>query len=256
MKKTYYLLTLCFLFTGFLAVNSSAQETPSMPENFLVIEEFVEPANMHAFWQTQQKAVDLWKKYEFDLTLYTYRTDKSSFYWVVPIQNFAGLDEVFKKANEMTSKMKENGYDGDKEFRELSTARETVLHWSKDLSYHPNGMPSQVDNPYCEWTFVSLLSGHEKEAAEAVKKYIAFYDSIEESDNWDTYSVSLGFDTPMWIFMWRAESELAMRQHEKELRDKYSDKFSELWKEFRQHIRKVDNIKGRFLPDWSLNLPK
>lgn len=255
MRNSPLFIVLCILFTGFVSFSSRAQETPAMPENFFVMEEFVAPSQMQEFYIAQQEAVDLWKKYELDVPIYTYRTAVNSYYWVIPIQSFASLDVLFQKVGEMVAKMKEGGYDADKEFRDLSTSRHTILHWVKDLSYHPNGnMGQTADKPYCEWTFVSLRSGHEAEAAEVVKKYIEFYDSIEESEEWDVYSVSLGFDTPMWVLMFRAESELAMREQEKKMGDKYQDTFRKLWTEFGTHVRKFENQKGWFLPDWSLNV--
>jgi len=257
MKKSFLLIGLFILFTGFATLITRAQEIPAMPENFLVIEEFVAPSDLAAFNEAQQKAVDLWKKHDFGISLYTYRTAESSIYWVIPIENFGGIDEVFSKANEVVAKMEADGYDADKEFKDLSTTRQSVLHWAKDLSYHPNGnMGQTADNPYCEWLFVSLRSGHEKAAAGVIKKYIEFYNSIEETEEWDVYAVALGYDTPMWILMFRDESELAMRQHEAALGEKYEDTFRELWMEFSTHIRKIENQKGWFLPGWSLNLPE
>ena len=257
MKNSVLLIALCILFTGFVSFSTRAQETPAMPENFFVIEEFVAPSDMAAFYEVQQKAVDLWKEYDFDIPLYTYRTAENSFYWVIPIQNFGGIDAIYKKANEVTTKMKEGGFDAQKAFTDLSTSRESVLHWVSDLSYHPNGNSGQTaDNPFCEWTFISLRAGHEEAAAEVVKKYIDFYNSIDESEEWDMYSVSLGYDTPMWVLMFRDESEIAMRQKEQAMGDKYEDKFRELWMEFSTHVRKFENQKGWFLPGWSLNLPE
>ncbi len=257
MKKSVLLIVLCILFTGFVSFQTEAQETPAMPENFYVIEEFVAPSKMAAFYEAQQKAVDLWKKYEFAIPLYTYQTAENSFYWVVPIENFGSIDDLFKAANSVVAKMEEGGFDADKEFKDLSTTRQSVLHWMSDLSYHPSGnMMQTADNPYCEWIFVSLRAGHEEAAAEVVKKYIDFYNSIPESEEWDIYSVAMGYDTPMWVLMFRSESELATREQEKKMNDKYQDKFRELWMEFSTHVRKYENQKGWFLPGWSLNLPE
>lgn len=257
MKKSALLIGLLVLFAGFVSLTSRAQEAPAMPENFLVIEEFVAPSDMAAFIEAQQKAVDLWKKHDFGISLYTYRTAENSFYWVAPIANFGGIDDVFQKANTVVAKMEEDGYDADKEFKDLSTTRQSVLHWMKDLSYHPDGnMGQTAEKPYCEWTFVSLRAGHEKAAAGVVKKYIDFYNSIDENYEWDIYAVSLGYDTPMWILMNRDESELAMREHEAELNAKYADTFRKLWMEFSMHVRKFENQKGWYLPNWSLNVPE
>jgi hypothetical protein len=189
-----------------------------------------------------------------DLPVYCYLNDDNAYYWIVPIKNFASIDKIFEKTAELSKKMKEDGFDGQEAFRDLSTLRTSVIHWEKDLSYHPSGEYGQhPDKRYVEWTFFYMKSGHEKEAAEVSKKYIDFYNSIPENYEWDTYSVVFGHDTPCQIFMKRAESALAMRELENDLMEKYGDKFKELWDELTSHVRKVENKKGWFLPDWSVN---
>ncbi len=250
--KTTGIIVCIFLFMGIVSVQ--AQEAPAMPEFFFVMEEFVQPADLQAFSKTQQEAVDLWKKFELDLTVFTYATDASSFYWVLPIESFASMDQMFAKVGEVVAKMQEDGYEADKEFRDLSTSRESVIHWEKDLSYHPNGYVGQTtDKKYCEWTFLYLKNGHQKEAAGVIKEYIDYYNSIEETWEWDVYSVSLGYDSPCWIIMDRAENPLALSKLENTLQEKYSDKFGELWKKMQPHLRRMDVTTGWFMPKWSLN---
>ncbi len=254
MKKAALLFGLCLFLPILFTPIVQAQETPAMPENFFVMEEFVQPADAPEFNKVQQEAVDLWKKLGFEWPIFTYSTDASSFYWVVPIENFASLDQLFAQVGELTAKMNEAGYDTGKKFWDLSTTRETVIHWVKDLSYHPNGDMMQTrDNSYCEWTFLYLKSGHEMELAGAIKKYIEFMDKVEESWEWDVYTVLLGYDSPCWILMDRAESPLALRQLEATFWEKYSGELEELYKNMQPHLRKTENVTGWFLPNWSLN---
>ncbi|WP_303925784.1 hypothetical protein [Draconibacterium sediminis] len=251
MKTTGIIICL-FLFMGIVSLQ--AQEAPAMPENFLVFEEFVQPANSEAFNKVQQEAIDLWKELEFDLTFFTYSTDVSSYYWVIPIQNFAAIDQLYAKIGELTTKMKDSGFDAVKKFRDLSTTRETIIHWNKDLSYHPNGNVGQTkENRYCEWTFFYLKAGHEKEMADAIKQYIDFFDSIDETWEWDVYTVSMGYDSPCWILMDRSENSLALKKLESSLQEKYGETFGKLWKNIQPHLRKMDVVTGWFLPDWSMN---
>jgi len=251
MKTTGIILCM-FLFMGIVSLQ--AQETPAMPENFLVIEEFVQPADLQMFNKAQQEAVDLWKKFEFDEPVYAYSTDASSFYWVVPIENFAGLDQLFAKVGELTAKMKDDGYNASEKFKDLSTSRETIIHWNKELSHHTDDYVGQTtDNRYCEWTFFYLKAGHEKEMADAVKKYIEFSENVEEDWGWDLYTVSMGFDSPCWIVMDRADNPLSMRKLEASLQENHSEKLNELWKNLQPHLRKMEVVTGWFLPKWSLN---
>lgn len=253
MKKFSLLIGLCILILGFVSQNTRAQEA-EIPKNYLVMEEFVSPSDMTAFNQAQNKTFELYDKHNGDLSFWTYRTDENSFYWVMPFEIFASLDGMFEKMGGLQKKFFEDGFDADKEFRDLSTMRHSFIHWMKDLSYHPSGNIGQSkDNGYCEWTFAYLKAGHEKEAAAAVKKYHEFYDGIDESYEWDIYRVKFGHDTPCWIMMVRAESELALRTAEADLGEKYNDDFQKMWQEFSLHVRKFENKKGWFMPKWSRN---
>jgi hypothetical protein len=98
-----------------------------------------------------------------------------------------------------------------------------------------------------------LKSGHQKEAADVMKKYIEYFDSIEETWEWDIYSVTLGYDSPCWIIMDRAENPLELNKLDMQLQKNHAEKFSELWKEFQIHIRRMEKVTGWFLPKWSLN---
>ncbi len=244
---------LCILLVGFFSLGSWGQDSP--PTNLIVFEEFVSPSDLPAFREVQQKVVDLWKKHNIDIPVYCYRNDADAFYWVVPLDNFGSIDELYKKMQAISKQMmEEDNFDGDKAFRDLSTGRQSVIRWVPELSYHPSGVYGQQnDKPYVEWTFCSLKAGHEKEAGDAIKKYIDFYNKIDDTYEWDVYGVMLGYDTPMWILMTRAESPLAMRQLEARLNEKYREDFSKMWQEFAQHLRKTENQTGWFRQAWSLN---
>ena len=251
MRNSTLFLVVCMFCMAFAVSTSNAQERP---RTFMVMEEFVAPADMSAFWEAQNKVFEQFDKHQPDFSFWTYRTDESSFYWVMPLENFASLDAMPEKMNAFSKKMKEDGIETDKLFRDLSTMRHTFIYWREDLSYHPGEeMMQREDNTYCEWMFAYLKAGHEKEAAEAVKKYHEFYDGVDESYEWDVYQVIFGHDTPCWIFMLRAESELALRKAEDELGKKYDDEFQKMWQGFASHVRKFENRKGWFMPNWSRN---
>lgn len=253
MKKTIVSVGFSILFAGFLFVSAVAQQPA--PVNFVVFEEMVSPSDLAAFNKVQQQAVDLWKKHKFDVPIYCYGTDDNIFYWVIPIENFASIDGIFAKTSELMKKVKdEDGFDGDKAFRDLSTTRSSVIRWVPDLSYHPAGSTGQSpDKTYVEWSFFSLKQGHEAEAAAAGKKYIEFYKKVNEPWEWDIYAATFGYDTPMWIMVTRSESPEAIRKQEGELFKKYSKELAALWNEFIIHVRKIDNKTGWYKQDWSIN---
>ena len=253
MKKAFLSLGLCFLFSGFLFLGAGAQQ--SAPMHLAVFEETVAPSDMPAFYKAQQQAVDLWKKYNLDIPVYCYGTSDNIFYWVIPIRNFASIDSVFEKMGAFMKKAKEQeGFDGDKTFRDLSTTRASVITWSPEMSNKQSGTPRlNPDKNYLEWNFFSVKSGHEKELAAIAKKYIDFYKRIGENYEWDTYSVSFGNDMPMMIMITQAENPVAMRQQEAKIFEKNSKELGELWNELSMHLRKVEKKTGWFRGGWSIN---
>jgi hypothetical protein len=255
MKRFFLLIGMFLLLAGFVSLDSQAQEA-ERPNNFWVLEEFVSPSDVPAFREAQSEAIRMWKKHDWDVPFFCYQNDNNAYYWVVPIKNFGSIDVIHEKMTEIGKKMKDDGFDINS-FRDLSTMRHSVIHWEEDLSYHPSGSYGQTtDNRFVEWTFCYLKAGHQEELAAAIKKYMKFYDGIPESFDWDVYTVVFGHDTPCLILMTRAESELAMKKLESDMQSKYKEDFQKLWGEFTPHVRKFENIKGWFMPRWSMNIPE
>ncbi len=221
--------------------------------NYIVYEEVIAPADVPYYAEIQNKHTELFKKHGFTIPMLSYRTDEFSYYWVIPIKNFASLDDLYKSFNEFHAKlMEDEEFDSDA-LNDKYTQNQFIIHHSESLSYNPEGGGQNENNTYCEWTYVYLKSGHGKAAAEAIKKYKEFYDGIEETYQWDVFNVVIGPETPCWIFMTRAESEMALRKLETEMSEKYGEDFKKMWGEFIPHVRKMENLKGWFIPKWSLN---
>lgn len=250
--KYLYRLTSCCLLVFFFFSFAQAQEKETA-QKFVVFEEMVFPSKWVKYAELQDKVIELWNKHEIDIPVHAYRTNDYGIFWVVPLDNFASLDKLYDDMNGVWAKMKEeDGFDASKEFRDLATGKQTTIMHLPKLSYHKGGeVMSLKDAPYCEWTFVYLKAGHEKEIAKAVMDYQKFYDEIPETYHWDVYAVTLGDNTPCWILMSRAENEIAMREHDKMLYEKYGEKFTELWGAFISHVREVENRRGWYVPKWS-----
>jgi hypothetical protein len=249
MKKLASSVITCFVLTLMFPVLLFSQE----PIHYMVFEEHVAPSVRSEFMEVQQEAVDMWKKYEMDIPVFCYSNDENSLYWVVPIQNFASIDTMFMKMGKMTEKMKADGNDMNEKFRDLSTMTSSVIMWDQDLSYHPNDEYGQtMDKRYIEWTFLYVRSGHEKELAAAIQKYIDFYSEKEEDYPWDIFRVVMGENMPAVIFMVRAESPAALHAQEKELMENYQSDFGEMWENVSKHLRDSETKTGWFIPKFSM----
>lgn len=251
MKNFILLIALSLFFCPVLTPGIQAQETDEQ-SMFLVFQESVLPENMPEFMKVQSEALDKLDELKLDLTFSCYRLQDFSFYWAMPIENFAAIDELFSKMMKNHQVLLDNGFDPGEKFRGLSSLSHFVVSWNKELSYYPEDYkaPEEPDI-YYEWAFVHLKSGHEKEAAEVLKKYQKLYDSVDDTYQWDVYEVLLGEQTPCWILESQAKNEIAMRTIENNLNSKYGDQFTELWQEFVKHVDKMDVKSGWYLPNWS-----
>lgn len=251
MKNFLSSFAVCLFLIAFSGVIALAQEKEA-PPMFFVIEEFVAPSDLNEFKKVQSEAVKLFDEIDLKMTFSCYRTDQNSFYWVVPIENFAGIDKLHAQIKSNNKAFMDKGYNPAEKFRNLSTMSQFVVLWDKDLSYHPNpANEDEAPHKFHEWSFVYLKSGHEKEAGEAIKAYQKFYDGVEESFSWSIYPVAMGENMPCWILHVSAESEIALRKQEKVLMEKYGKEFEKMWSEFAVHILDSKTVKGWSLPIWS-----
>ncbi len=253
MKKLMYLLALC-LFVSIVATTSLKAQEKEAPVMYYVIEEFVEPAQFSEFWKVQSEALKVFDELDSDMAFSCYRTDQNSYYWVLPIENFAGIDKLYAKMASNHKALEEKGYNSDEKFRDLSTMSQFVVTWNPELSYTPEPKNEAApEHTFHKWLFAYIKSGHEKEAGAAIKAYQKFYESVDDTYSWNIFQLALGNSTPCWIMHVSAESEIAMLQKEKDLGDKYKKDFQRLWGEYVAHVRDLKPVKGWYVPDWSRN---
>jgi hypothetical protein len=260
MKYCTLFLLAGLVLSALSAIPAAAQQ--SSPPWFIVFEETVSPANRVRFMEVQHEAVDLWKKHNLDVPVMAYENDDNALYWVVPIRNFASIDTLFQKMGQLSEKMKAEGYDGDAKFRDLSTISSTVMMWVPELSYHPNDESgNSIEKPYTEWMFAYLLSGHEKEAADAIKKFKAYYIEHEIDYPWETFRVLLGHNTPLLIGMFRGTTPADLDTQNGLIWKEHGAELGKLWGDVTKHAWKIENKSGWYnaslsnRPDMLVNAP-
>ena len=251
MKK-FTLFFVAALFAAVFSMNQTHAQPTEPAGMYFIMEEFVAPADMAEFWKVQSEGLKMFDQLGFKMNYGAFHTDHSSFYWAVPIKNFASIDTFYAQWMEQTKAMKEAGWDPEAKFRDLSNISQFVVVRNKDLSYQPAEQAADAPMPkFWEWTFMYLKAGHEKEAADAIQQYIDFTKKEGINYYWDIYQVVLGQHTPCWVLETSADSEEQLRHLENELDAKYKDDYRKLWQNFAKHVRAMETTKGWFLPDWS-----
>lgn len=231
----------------------AAQESP--PGWFIVFEEKFTSANRVQFMKAQKEAIDFWKELHPDVPVFAWQNDTNSFYRVIPILSFASIDTLYQKMEQVSEVT--NAGPAAREERTVipTTVSGTVMTWVPELSHHQGAEFSEFSGqPYTEWMFAYLLSGHEQEAEEALAKFRDYYIDNRLDYPWYTFRVVFGNDTPVMIGLFRAESPAALQAKGKRIWEKHGGELEKLWADVVRHTWKVENKTGWFSQSLS-NIP-
>lgn len=221
----------------------------------MVFEEKVAPGNRAHFMKEQKEIADLWKEHQSNVPVFAWQNDDNTLYRVIPIFSFASIDTLYRKMDQVSEIMKAGSQDMEERTSNRSTVSGAVMMWVPELSHHKKAEFTQYpDQPYTEWMFAYLISGHEEEAEEALKKFRDYYIDKKLDYPWDTFRVLLGNDTPVMIGMFRAESPTALQAKGKRIWDKHGGELGKLWDDVVRHTWKIENKTGWFNQSLS-NLP-
>jgi hypothetical protein len=195
----------------------------------------------------QKKAIDAWKQYHPDVTIFAWQNDNQILYRVVPIQSFASIDTLYRKMEQVSEVMNTGSNHPDENFRSLSTVSASVMVWEPELSNHQGiEFIESSDKPYAEWMYAFLNSGFEKEAEEALRRFRDYYIENRLDYPWDTFRVLFGNDTPVMIGLFRAENPAALKAKGKQIWEKHGSELEKLWGDVVRHTWKIENKTGWF----------
>ena len=250
MKKTLStvgLLLILSLFSFSILAQNDLQ-------TFLVFEDNVLPGKEKEYVQVAKQQVELFKKYDFKFPFYVHSTSDNLYYWVVPVENLAMADDVFKEFETWGAKLKENNetdihkaYKGKYDHMMVKT-----IVWSSELSYKPT-VPrlKEGERAFVRWWFCYLYPGEDSEFYNKQVKYVDFFKKANAITGFDTYWGMMGTEMPLIIYIERYKDEMDMLTTRDELFNSLDPKVSELWEDMKQHIRKVEIKTGWFRPNLS-----
>jgi hypothetical protein len=254
--KTKTLVVLLALILGaccFLPAVAQAQEQKQQLN--LVYDFAVKPAMVAKFEAGVKREIELGSP----TTWSAFSTDDFHYYFVTPIQNYAGIDSMDKADNEWSAKVgKEKidalmkSYEGTFEYYKA-----VVIRFLPELSYAPKMPgPKPEEGNFMHWGFASVEFGKGKEFRDVMKQWVALYDSNKIPMGWNTFVGIMGVEAPLYLWAERAKSEAQYyADDEKATKTMGEAKVTELYNKTLSVCRKFESKTGWARPELS-NKPK
>ena len=242
------LFAVLFVFSGSIG----AQEQKS--QLYSITEVVAKPAMAAKFEAAVKKENEL--GYPFPSEAYS--TDDFHYYFLVPIENYAGIDAMNKSEGEWSAKIGQ-------EFQALMKSvegtfdyyRSGVIRFLPELSYAPKKLRLKPgEEGFLTWGFAYVEFGKEKEFADIAKQFVEVSKSKDTSIGWNMFVVESGADLP--FYFWAEGGKSAAEyytENEKVTKKMGEDKFAELWNKCLGTLRRYESKTGRPRPDLS-NMPK
>jgi hypothetical protein len=224
-----------------------------MVENISVLPSKVSDFESHV--KTIQKFAN---EYKFPYPIYVYNMDDYSYFYVIPVKNFADIDDFNKAKMEWIERMGQENLmsifkSGEGSYKHL---RWFIIRHRPDLSYtsdEPRFKSEEANYLYIPLSYVK--TGKESEFEEICKKWVAYDTSVNRADSYDLFVGDIGTEMPFYFWVARAKSAADFFNQSEIYGTKIGEEFTDLWNRTLALCRKFDVKTGMFRPDLSY-IPK
>jgi hypothetical protein len=255
MKTKTFVVLLALILGASYFLPAVAQAQQQKAQLFYVYDFAVKPAMVAQFDAGVKREIELGSPIPWN----TFSTDDFHYYFVTPIQNYAGIDSMEQADNEWAGKIgKEKldalmkSYEGTVEYYKVG-----VIRFLPELSYAPKvPSPKPEEGNFMYWGFASIEFGKGKEFRDVLKQWVALYDSNKIPMGWNTFVGVMGVEMPLYLLAHRAKTAAQFwAEDEKATKTIGEAKVMELWNKTMAVWRKFESKTGWARPDLS-NKPK
>ncbi|MEE8179531.1 MAG: hypothetical protein V3T89_00215 [bacterium] len=247
-----------FLMVGFVvslcATTTLAQVEEQKATLFLFWDVLVNPSKVVEYEAATKEEVALYSKHKFPYPWSSASTDDFHYYFLIPVDKFADIDNIYKALNETQRKM---GAEYQALMKRFSGTYEYIhmymWYLNHDLSYTPENPRLKVEeekNIY--YTYLYFKPGMEKEAEEIAKKWKALYKSKNISDRYYLWVGDIGTDMPVYCVLGGGKSAADFFSQAEKNDKLLGEEAMALWEKTLKLCRKIEQKTGRPRPDLSL----
>ena len=254
--KVSVVLIVCLL-VSFCVLPALAQEQEQKPQLLAIWDIVVHPSKFMEFEAAMKEYVALNTKLEFPHAWQAYRTTDFHYYLVMPIENYAALDELFNYSSKV---MEKAGKEFEAMMKKFAGTYESetfgTFYLRYDLSYIPEEpRVATEDVNFVWWSFYYIIPGMEAEAEKISQEWRSLYKSHGVSDGWNIYIGTMWSDLPVLVVAGGAKSEADYYTQSEKYMQKFGDKVMALIKRTMDGTRKFEQKTGTILRELSY-IPK
>ncbi len=239
-----------------LAVVAQTEEQKSQP--FAAWDVIVYPSKAMEFEAAHKELVALLTKHGCPFPMTVYRTNDFHYYFLIPIEDLAGLEKVGNYFGKLAQEAGEE-YAAIHESVAGTYESETfgVILLRNDLSYNPEKRRVKTkDVNFVWWNYYYIKSGKEQDAEKIAKAWQALWGSKKISDHFTVYQYFLGPDIPAMVAAGGALSEADYYSHLEKNIEKMGDEYVALSKKTMDVCRRFEQRRGTILREFSYIPPE
>ena len=250
------------LMVGFVvslcALTTLAQEKEQKAQAYYLLDVAVKPSMIAEYEAAVKVYLPLNAEYKATYPWYAFSVEDFHYYFVIPVENLADIDNMFKEDSELEKKM---GEEKSKEIGKLFAGTYEYVHTyiiyhRPDLSYTPESPRLQPEEAnYRKWIWYYIQPDKAEEYEEILKKFIPLAQSKNVSDGYNIYSGGIGMDMPAYLVAFSAKSAADFETHYEKAWELLGEEGKALMQKMFALTRELEVKTGWFRPELSY-LPK
>ena len=242
-------------------VRAGEEHGAEKPQLYCIYKEIVKPPLTEQYETAIKYMISEFKAYQIDPEKVHFKTisgPEIGYLYVMPIENFAGMDEMranWREAVEVIGKEK---------FEDMvAPAEEAIDHVEvfhairrADLSYVPENprlKPDEVE--YIHYGFYYVIPGKEKEFEALAGEFVELYKSNNIDSGWVIFQAITGSDLPALVVAHAAKSSADYYSNRERVREVVGEEAKKLGEKVGALVRKMEFQEGMPRPDLSYPEP-
>jgi hypothetical protein len=234
-------------------LHTQGQGTSDPFNGYVIWEDRVYPSEAVSYEEMTKKQMDLYAEQGFPTRVDVYHTTDFTYYWVMQVENYAGIDTLYMEFN----KINRNVPAEVKDLREgFAGTYESTLTWTcyfdRSLSYRPGNQPVPADeNRFMYLGFCYPIQGRMEEVREAMKGFVSLAANKNASLGWDTFIGDMGVEAPMLFWVSFAQNPTEYFTRNSADFDLMGTGADMLWDKMTSQMRKYEERSGWYRRDLS-----
>jgi len=251
--KTKVLIVLVSFVVCLCGFTTLAQDQEKKAQLYVIWDAVVKPSSVADYEAAIKEEVALYAKYKFPYNWSTYHTFDNHYYFLIPVENFAGIDDIFKavdKVEEMAGEEYQKMHDlfvGSYEY-----VKPTVFSLNYELSLLPEKKETESEGG----DFICLdidyvTAGKEQEYEKIIKEFQHLFQSKNVSQAWYCYKGIMGEKNPVYHWVSTAKNEVDFYTQNEKMWEALGEEGGSFYKQFMNLVRKREEKTAWYRPGLS-----